>query len=238
MKAKHRDGVRVLAALTDLPDKPVVTKSDMVIQVPSRFRDIGLLSIGSKTFVFGFFAMILPDGTYGIMSVNALMELGPCQVDREEINGEEYMNFIFKKGDVLFRTKKLVCRTSVIFKTFDEFFFKGKIPWYGSYDDISSIFATAKKHSKTRAEVTPEVVEFLTAYISRDKNNRKFFIRETAKSYQEFQTNLRFVPMQSVFWSAPGTVNKLAGAYFENGIVSALVNPSERVEKIESILRA
>ena len=45
------------------------------------------------------------------------------------------------------------------------------------------------------------------------------------------------IPLRSVAYAASNTTNKLAGSYFSVGLTSALVNPTERVEKIEAILR-
>lgn len=236
--AKVRNAGKVLSLLVDVPGKPVITRSALTIQVPVRFRDIGLAQIGASTFVYGLFAMILPTGEYALCSVNAFMELGPAAVDKVTIDEEEYYNFHFQPGDVVFRTKDLVCRPALIFKAIEEFVFKGKVPWYVGYDDMGKLFDTAKRHAKTRADILPSVMEFMAAYIARNHDDRIKYIRETAKTYQDFEKDLDWVPMQSVYWSAPGTVNKLAGAYFQDGIVSALVNPSERVEKIEGILRS
>jgi hypothetical protein len=45
-----------------------------------------------------------------------------------------------------------------------------------------------------------------------------------------------YIPLRSVTYTATNTTNKLAGSYFQEGLVSALVSPSERKERIESIL--
>lgn len=224
--------------LTDLPGKPVVAKRKVTIQFPARFREIDLAKIGTQTYVFGLFAIILESGEYAVCNINSYIELGPWSFEKELIDGEEYFNLVFEEGGVVFKTLDLVCRPSLVYKAIDEFVFKGKVPWYVGYEDMGKLFDTAKEFAKTRADIIPSVTEFLAAYCARDKSDRSKFIRETAQSYPDFDKNLSWVPMRSVYWSAPGTVNKLSGAYFQDGIVSAIVNPSERVEKIESILRA
>lgn len=238
MKTTIRNAEAVLGSLSDIPGKPVIAKANLHLQLPVRFKEIGLAQVGATTYVFGLLAIILETGQYALMNVNAYWELGSAAVDTEEIDGTEYYNFHFKKGDVVFRTKELVCRPELVFKAIDEFVFKGKIPWYVEYDDMGKLFDTAKEHAATSADILPSVMEFIAAYIGRDKADRIKYIRETSSSYEEFRKKLAWVPMQSVYWSAPGTVNKLAGAYFQDGIVSAIVNPSERVEKVERILRA
>ena len=238
MKAKQRHPEKVLGELLDLPGKPVIAKSKITIQVPARFREIGLAKVGAQTYIFGLFALILETGEYAVCNVNAYLELGSASVEKETIDETEYYNFTFEKGAVVIRTKELVARPALVYRAIDEFVFKGKIPWYMDYDDMGKLFDTAKSYAKSRADILPSVTEFIAAYIARDKDNRIKFLRETAQTYEDFDKRLKWVPMQSVYWSAPGTVNKLSGAYFQDGIVSALVNPSERVEKIEGILRA
>lgn len=234
-----RNAPKVLGALVDLPGKPVVAKENLIIELPVRFREVDLVQIGSESYAYGLFAIILEDGSYGLCNVNAYFELGPSIIEVVKREDGEYYNFLFKKGQVVFRTKDLVCRSSLIYKAIEEFVFKGKIPWYVEYEDMGKIFSTAEKHARTSAKIIPSVVEFMAAYVARDKADRTKFIREVAKDPAGFKRqNLSWVPMRSVYWSAPGTVNKLAGAYFQDGVVSALVNPSKRVENIEGILRA
>ena len=235
-----RNAGEVLKALSDLPDKPVIALQPITIHFPVRFRDIDLAQVGASSFVYGLFMMKLDNGNYAICNVNALIELGPAAVEVVQVDDEPYYNFRYEKGDVVMRTKDLVCRSELIFKAIEEFFFKGKMPWYVDYlQDAGKLFDTAAKHARTSATILPSVVEFMAAYIGRSASDRTKFIREVAKTPSEFnQSKIAWVPMRSVYWSAPGTVNKLAGAYFSDGVVSALVNPSDRTEKIERILRA
>lgn len=240
MKLGPRNAEKVLKALSEDsdPSKPVIAQANLVIQIPARFREIGLAQVGTPSYVFGLFAIILESGEYALFSANAFVELGPCTIDKVVINDQEHYNFHFQKGDVVIRTRELVKRSELIYKGMEEFIFQGKVPWYVGYEDMGKIFDSAKYHSGTKAEIQPAIMEFMAAYNARYKNNRIKFIREVATSYGEFDKQLAWVPMRSVYWSAPGTVNKLSGAYFEDGIVSALVNPSEREEKIERILRS
>lgn len=234
-----RNPGKVLSCLSDLPGKPVIAKAKLSIQIPVRFKEIELAQIGATSFVYGLFAILLESGEYAVCNVNAMIELGKAPIEILDVEGEPHYTFRYLPGDVVFVTKELVAQSSLIFKAVDEFFFKGKVPWYVDYDDMGRSLDTAKKHAKTSADVLPSVVEFMAAYIARNTNDRTKFIRETAKDLKGFdKKNLCWVPMRSVFWSAPGTVNKLAGAYFSDGVVSALVNPSEKTEKIERILRS
>jgi hypothetical protein len=238
MKPTVRDAGKVLSQLSDLPNKPIIAKVGLSIQIPVRFREIELAQIGASTFVYGLFAIILDTGEYALCNVNAYVELGPTAVDIVQVDDVDYYNFHFEPGQVVIKTKELIARANLIYKAIEEFVFKGKVPWYIDYEDMGKLFDTANFHAKSKAEFLPSVTEFMAAYAARSKGDRIKYIREVATNYAGFDKKyLEWVPLRSVYWSAPGTVNKLAGAYFSDGVVSALVNPSERTEKIERILR-
>lgn len=233
-----RNGEKVLAALKDLPNGRTVATKKLTITFPTRFRDIGLAVIGKVSFVYGLFAIIV-DNDYAILNMNGYIELNEGVIQIQEVNGVEYYTFTYEPGDTVIMTKDIVARSNLIFTAIDEFIFKGKVPWYVGYDDMGKIFETAQSHAGTRARVIPSMVEFFAAYIGRQKNNRVKFIREGAKTAADFTPEkIHWVPLRSVFYSAPGTVNKISGAYFQDGIVSALVNPSTQVESVEAVLRA
>lgn len=233
-----RDAGSILGNLQELPNGRVIAKKDIVITFPVRFRDIGLAVIGKTSFVYGLFAMIVGE-KYALMNMNGYIELGEAIINIELIGEIEYYTFTYKAGSTVIMTKEIVARSNLIYTAIDEFVFKGKVPWYVGYDDMGRIFETAQAYAGTRARIIPSMMEFLAAYIGRNREDRTKFIREGAKSYADFSdSKIAWVPLRSVFYSAPGTVNKLAGAYFQDGVVSALVNPSNKVESVEAILRA
>lgn len=233
-----RDKEKVLGCLKNLPNGSTVFTKEVTIQFPVRFQDIRLAVIGERSYVYGLFAMIVED-SYALLNVNCYVELGKASISKSEIQGNEYYNFTYQPGDVVFLTNDLVARSNLIFLALDNFVFLGKVPWYCNYDDVGRLFNTASEYAKTKARITPAVMQFMAAYIGRSKQDRTKFIREVCETRADFKpSEISWVPLRSVFWSAPGTVNKLSGAYFNDGIVSALNNPSNRVETVESILRA
>lgn len=237
MKLK-RNPEKVLSALQDLPNGRVVAKKKLTITFPVRFRDIGLAVVGKTSFIYGLFAILIDD-EYALLNMNGYIELGEAAIQIEQVGEVEYYTFAYEPGDTVILTKDIVARSNLIFTAIDEFLFKGKVPWYVGYEDMGKIFETAQSHAGSRARIIPSMMEFFAAYIARQKNNRVKYIREDAKSRADFSPEkISWVPLRSVFYSAPGTVNKLAGAYFQDGVVSALVNPSTQVESVESILRA
>lgn len=239
MSKYRRHAPAVLAQLTVNEAGQVLTKAKCKIQVPVRFSEIGLGQIGIETYTYGLFPLILESGDYAVCNVTALFELNPSKLAMVTIDEVEYHEFHFDAGTVVFKSTDLVKRETLIYNVFDEFIFKGKIPWYVEYDDVGKLFDTAKKHAGSNVGNNAEVIEFVASMISRNKDDRTKFLRETIKSYKDTTIDkIDYVPLASVFWSVNSTMNKLAGSYFNDGVTSALVNPSERAHKIEKILRA
>lgn len=234
-----RNSGKVLANLKTLPDQPVICKVPMTVHFPVRFTEIGLAQFGSTVQIYGLFAIILESGEYSLCNVNALIQTKPSVIEKILIDNVEYYQFKYLPGDELILTTDLVQRSSLLFLAIDEFFFKGKVPYYVEYDDLGKLFDSAKKHTGTSANITPAVVEFMAAYISRKRENKNKYIREGAKSMSDFdRKHLAIVPLRSVLWSAPGTVNKLTGAHYDDGVIAALAHQNTELKNIERVLRA
>lgn len=239
MSKYKRDAAVSLSYLMENEAGQILTKRPCRVQVPVRFSEIGLGEIGIRTFSYGLFPVIFDTGEYAVINVNAILELRPFKLTVVTIDEVDYHEFHFEAGQILFQTTDLVKRETLLYNVFDEFIFKGKLPWYVEYDDVGKLFDTALYHAGSKVGQNPEVIEFIASMVSRSKEDRTQYIRTVAQSYKDFGlANIDYVALMSVFYSVKSTVNKLAGSYFSDGVVSALVSPSERAEKIESILRS
>lgn len=240
MKLK-RDPQAVLSTLIQTPSGQVIAKENCKIQVPVRFSEgnVGLGQVGIQTFTYGLFPIILENGNYSVCNVNAIIELDPVKTLVVTLEDTDYHEFYFEPGSVIIKSLDLVQREALMFNVMDEFIFKGKIPWYVEYDDLGHLFDTAKQHANSNVAQNPEVIEFIASLITRSKQDRTKYIRNLAERYSDFNLDkIDYIPLSNVFYSAHSTVNKLAGSYFNDGVISALVTPSENVEQIEKILRS
>jgi len=113
------------------------------------------------------------------------------------------------------------------------------VPWYLDYNDLGHIFDTASSHAGANVGTNPEVTELIVSIIARNSKDRTQYYRSCINSLEELKTNPPvFISMKSVPYAATNTTNKLAGSYFGEGVVSALVSPSEKRERIENLLLA
>ena len=233
-----RDPVAVLATLQIAADKSVICTQNCTIQVPMRYMDIGLGSIGESTQIYGCFALILENEKYSVCNINALVEIIPFKTLKLKTDEMDYYVFHFNAGDTVFKTTTLVKRDSILYSVINEFMFMSKIPWYMEYEDIGKLFDTAKYHAGSNLGQNSELLEFFTSIIGRFKNDRRKYIRTEIRDYKDINPNTTdFVPMTSLFYSNSSTVNKLAGSYFNDGVVSSLVNKSTKANKIETLLK-
>jgi hypothetical protein len=166
------------------------------------------------------------------------MELNPFKTSIVLVDEIEYHLFEFNAGDVVVKNTTVVRDDLLMYNIFDELIFKGKIPWYVGYKDLGKLFDTAQANAGSSVGSSYEVIELIASMVTRDTNDRSKYIRFVAQSYADITSDkIDYVPLSSIFYSVNSTVNKVAGSYFTDGVVSALVTPTTKVDSIEKILR-
>lgn len=237
-KALIRDASRVHACLRELPDGRLVALKNVKIYVPVRFAERGLASIGIETHIVGIYAIVAEDLYYGVSMVNAMQRIEPTSTVKVQMDDDEYYQFSFEPGATVVSTVQLVKTDTLVYKIYDEIISKGRVPWYLGYPELGKLFDTAQYHAGANIGQNHEVTELIVSMIARDPQNRARYYRQLVKSEADVKlTPPAFIPLRSVTYAATNTTNKLAGSYFKEGLTSALVNPADRVERIEELLR-
>lgn len=233
-----RDASKVQPFLEEVGEK-VITKKACKIQVPARFADIDLAQVGIDTYVYAIYALIMEDGYYAVSNVNTMIKIEPAKTTLTKINGVPYYDFHFNAGSTLITTTNAVRRNLLIYNVINELEFKGKVPWFMDYDDIGKLFDTATSHADSRVNANLTAIEILAASLGRQKDDRLKYYRTMVESREWMKNNPpAFVGLENVHYGVTNTMNKLAGAHFDHGVVSALVNPTTEVQHIEQLLRA
>lgn len=238
MKYK-RDAVAVKKELVKNQAGQTICKSGCRIHTPVRFVDRGLSVTDVRTYVFGQHALTLENGTYAVMNVCARMEISPSSVTMIEIDGADYYEFCFDPGTVVYKTDLVVQDDKIIYFVIDEMIFQAKVPWYIEYDDLGNLFSSARHYADSKAADVLEVIELLVAIIARNSNDETQYIRHAKEKLKKMlPEDIQFIPLSSVHLTVTGTVNRIAGNYFEPAIEGALVTPSKKIDNVERILRA
>jgi hypothetical protein len=169
--------------------------------------------------------------------VNARCRIDPSSTVRVLINGDEYYEFTFDPGATVMASTDLVRVDTLVYNIYNEIFAKGRIPWYLGYRELAKIYDTAKKHAGANIGANQEVTELLVSIIARNPHNRQQYYRQYAKTHEALAELPAYIPLRSVSFAATNTLNKITGSYARDGLISALVTPTERVERIEELLR-
>lgn len=237
IKTLVRDADRVREYLKELEDGSIVTTKPCKIHVPERFTAKKLAVLGSEVFVFGFFPIIMDDEFYCVNNTIAMMRICPSSTKRVVVDGNPYFEFSFEPGDKVIYTTALVVTDTLTYYMYDEFVAKGNIPWYMNYFDIVNMFETAQEHAGVNLG-SRSVIELIISTITRDPTDMTRLYRHVLQTPEYATTNPPVViPFRSVIWNTSDTTSKLNGAFFAEGINSALVNESESVEMIEELYR-
>lgn len=237
-KALKRDAAKVRAALAVQDDASVVATRALKIIVPERYVEKQLAKIGSETYVVGIYAMVLEDRYFAVSRINAMVPIAPTAINTIKIDEDSYLEFLFEPGAVVMPTTDLVVNDTLVYQIFDEFISKGRVPWYIGYDDLTQLFDTADRHANVGLGRQHAILAMVAAAITRSGQDRARFYRHTLKTPEDKLKDDRVViPLRSITYGTTNTTSKLVGAYWNDGLTSALVNPSEKVEKIEELLR-
>lgn len=233
-----RNPEKVRSNLIEKGDQ-VFAKTSIKIHLPKRFLERDLAIMEETITIFGIFPIILDkESLYGLMNVNAMVKLGvPFNTKEIEIDSVKYLELNYEPGNLLLDSKKVVKKDTLMFNILDEFLLKGKIPWYVSYDDLGKFLDTSESHAGSSLNRNLEVIETLVAMIARDSKNRKKYTRNVTKEKDPPRDKVFYVPLGSVLLSIKGTTNKLIGSYFEEGVVSSLVEDSKDTTALETLLR-
>ena len=232
-----RDHSKIHSCLVEMPDGRLITKKKLCIYSPVRFEERKLSFVGLETSIVGIYGIVLDNTYYGISLVNAMIKIEPTATLKVEIDGDLYYEFSFDPGAVVMSSVNLVKNDQLVYKIYDELISKANIPWYIKYNDLGKIFDTANYHAGANIGGNHEVTELLVSLIARNDDDRYKYYRQTIKNLNEEETKPpAYVSLRSVIYSATNTTNKLAGSYFGQGVVSALVTPAEKQEKLEKLL--
>lgn len=215
----------------------LVTKTGCKIYIPKRFLEKKLGSIGSKTEVVGVFGIVVGD-SYAMNNVPAMMTLEPDTTVSVTIVDEEYMEFGFEPNSVICPNINLVQRNSVLYNLWDELISKARVPWYINYRNLSRIYENAKKYGGDGLGANIQVMEMIIAVIARNPEKLNEQFRLAVENMLDLETKEpTLIKMTNVSLGATNTTAKLIGGYFDEGINSALLEPSKKKEPIEELLR-
>lgn len=228
-----RDPVAIKKELVQASDHSVRLKTDARLLLPQPWLEKGLLTLGEKTTLLAIYALVIGN-VYAVSTTLTMIESDPSVITTETIDDNEFYVLHYKPGDRFIVDANCVRRDSLPYRVFDTVLDRGKVPWFLTGEDLAQIYETSKHFASVGYPVDHSVFEIIIASLSRQKQDRSKFYRNGGR----FDEPPVFIPFRSVMYGASNTTAKLIGAYWTEGLTSALVYPSERKEVIEDLLRA
>lgn len=240
MKASDfiRDASRVNAVLKKTDNNELVCTRPMKVHIPARFPERDLAVIESEISFVGICAMIVDDRYYGVSKINAFMRTEPALINSVSVNDVDYIEFSYDAGARVVANLNLVKVDNLLYRIYDEFIAKGRVPWYMGYQDMGGLFETSVYHAGASVGANPAVMEMIIAAICRSPADVKQYYRQYLQSMEQLATDPpSVIPLRAVSYGATNAIAKLMGPYFDENVTSTLISPGERVERVEKLLR-
>jgi hypothetical protein len=234
-----RDPEKVRQACAVGADGSVVALKHSKIYIPERFVEKQLAVIGAQNYIVGIFAHVVEDEFYAVFLGAAMIHVEPTSVATVKFGEDSYLELSFDPGARIIVTQEVIQDRILTYRIYDETISKGHVPWYLDYDDRIMLLFTADRLAGVRMLNNHAMLELNAAATSRDPANINRYYRHAVTSYDDVANHPpTTIPLMSVSYGTTNTVSRIMGSYWEQGIASALVNPSTKVENIERLLRS
>lgn len=240
MNSSHfvRDKARVYAAVSTAGGNELVAVKTVKVYIPSRYKQADMAIFENENTFVGIFAMVVDDKYYAVSCVTAFMRTEPSAINDVVIDDNEYIEMTYEPGARIISNLNLVKVDSLLYRIYDEFISKGRVPWFMGYEDLGKLFADTKYYSGVKVGSNPQIMEMIGATICRAPVDVKRYYRQAVLSKDELHSDPpTVIPLRAVSYGATNATAKLMGPYFDDNVTSTLVSPGQRVERVERLLR-
>ena len=211
-----------------LKDNQYFCKKKLTIEFPQWYESKELLTLGDETYLYGVFALIVDD-VYTVSTIPTLIKTTPVVINEITKDDEQYLQFVYGDNKPFIDNTSVVKHELLSYNMFSSFFLNANIPWFIEYEDLVRIMDNLPNYAKSNLGINWIANELVVSFITRYKEDKRIFHRHKLKEYD-------YVDLNDVYYSAISTINKLAGNYFTESIVSALVQKEVEPTKLEQMV--
>lgn len=228
---------KIKSKLKVVKDKTLTTDKISVL-FPELYINKDLAKIDS--YVESLCVLLLMDeyNNYAPVMASVKVIFYPDRINKVMLDNEVYFKLEFEKGTPLFTNNYAICTMNFIYNLFDLFYLLGKVPWFVTYEMLSGLLNKTSKYNGNNIGNDSLILELLTAIITRVKNEEDVYYKNKINTRSDLN---KFVPeykgLNDVYFSLSTTSSKMIGGYLEDGIINAIINPSEDLTPIEKILK-
>lgn len=236
-KDTFKHNVPLVQSAVKTVKETIVCTKDIRIIFPERYINQGLAFMGSIVKVVNIFAIIDDKNNYSTTICPAYIELIPSNITDITVDGVNYKCLHFEKDSVICGNINLVRNTDFLYNLFDEFFIKGKVPWFLSYDNKSDILLESMKYANSRIGNNPVAYEILAAIISRSSDDKTQYYRHKIKD-NKGKVPMINIGLNNIYYSFDNTASKIIGGYYGPGVTAAVITKEKKTTVMADVLRA
>jgi len=212
-------------------DNKFFTKEKTIIEFPKWYADKDLMEIiDNEYYIYGIFAIKI-NNKYSVSIIPTMINTTPIIIKEIKINEIDYYQFIYNKNNCIINNKSVVKKELLSYNMFENFFIRAKIPWFLEYKDLIKIMDNLNKYAKSPLGDNYLASELVISFIARSKKNLKTFYRLDLKN------DIEYVDLLNPYYSSLNTVAHLAGGYFQENLVSAILDKEKETSKLEELVR-
>lgn len=227
----------IVSNAIEIVGKRMIAKKDVKIVFPCRYEEAKLASIIDVVNVLGVFA-IIHEGYYAVNKLLTRVSLTPTEINKVKYNDSDYYELVFTAGETITESTDVLKEGPIGYDIYNNFIALGKIPWYMGVDDVLRLFEDSLEDTGEAYGSTPTIFEMIACTIMRSQTNPRMYWRQSVLNQKDAVENPPdYISLKNVSLGAQNTTSKLVGAYFNEGLASALLYPSETENKVETILR-
>ena len=205
-------------------------KEPVNIEFPKWYQDKQLFDIADNTYLYGVFSIVCGE-KYSVSIIPTVLVTSPILITEVERNGEPYFQLRYGKDDKIIENEKVIQHSFLSYNFFDAYYMQGKVPWFITYEDMCYILDNMVQYGASNLGINHVSNEVVTKFVTRLKNDKRLFYR--TKPDAEYT----YVDLMDVRYSTLSTISKLAGNYFDEAVVSALVQQEKSPNKLENLVR-
>lgn len=234
-----RDPKVIKANLKALPDGRVITLTGCHIHLPSEYVDKQLAFLsGKEKQILGIFAIVV-DGHYAIWNTPNMYTIEPQDYTRYMHQETEYIDIYFPSGSTVFTTLDVIMMDSLAYEIYDLYADTSINPWFLDVFTRASLLDDTGYYLGATFGAKWSVVKLMWAFTARMSNDRTAYWRNNIKTQADaLSVKPYYIPFKSVIYGPKTTTAKLSGANFDLGLNAGLVNPSEKSDDMEKLLRS
>ena len=238
--AWKRDGAHLRSLIKTMPDGRVVALKDLSIVFPEDYLEKSLCKYGKRIEILGVLAFLDPEKqTYAVFNIPVMVYLSTTDIKDVVLNDVPYKVLEYQRGQTCLQTDKVIGNSKLSYWMYDYFIALGRVPWYLSYLDVLKLYRQDKYYMDATLSKSIQVVDMVYSAIARQAKDDHLMYRTSLNTMDDLQKHHpQWVPLKSVSLGAVDTMSKIMGAYYDEGVNSALSEPSKKLTEMEKILRA